>query len=489
MTDPNILLIITDQQRADTLGFMGRTPCRTPNIDRLAAEGISFDRAVTTSPLCTPARASIFTGQYPHQVGMMSNNTVLRAPATLTDRLRSQGYHTAYAGKWHLDAQHPPYEPEAPAVRGVEYEKSLPKWFEHYAGQEPEDYTAWCQANGLPDGWAFNDPALRTTRKPSMSIPKTARLDMTPNQTIDGWITDIALRFLAERPADRPFFLVCGYQGPHPPFAVPEPFYSMYDPALIGEPPNFRPTPGKPRAVTTSFYHQLWLDHGQYWDAWRKSVAVYWGFVSLLDAQVGRLLSALQAQGVLDDTLGIFTSDHGEMLGQHGLWHKMMPYEEAIRVPLVMRHPRRITAGIRSQAMASLVDIAPTLLSIVGERPPGKMAGCDLSPAFQSETEFQIDPYRFAEHEPLGEWHRAVAWRLAADDRFKYVWNQGDLDELYDLEADPYELFNLIGDPGIDRELARLRDRLRRWMVQTSDPLLGNLDRACQTHASELDEG
>ncbi|GAB4532133.1 MAG: sulfatase-like hydrolase/transferase [Anaerolineae bacterium] len=476
MSDPNILLIITDQQRADTLGFIGRTPCRTPNMDRLAAEGISFDRAMTTSPLCTPARASIFTGQYPHQVGMMSNNKALRATATLTDRLRARGYHTAYAGKWHLDAQHPPYEPADPAARGVEYERSLPRWFERYAGQEPEDYTAWCQANGLPDGWAFNNPALRTTRKPSMSVPKTARLNMAPDQTIDGWITDIALRFLAERPANCPFFLVIGYQGPHPPFAVPEPFYSMYDPAAIPEPPNFRPSPGKPRANTTGFYHQLWLDHGQEWEAWQKSVAVYWGFVTLIDDQIGRLLQALEDEGMLDDTLVIFTSDHGEMLGQQGLWHKMVPYEEAIRVPLVMRCPRRISAGLRSKAVTSVMDIAPTILSVIGERIPEEMLGRDLSPAFQDGAEFQSDPFRFAEHKPLGEWHRAVEWRLVTNNQFKYVWNHGDLDELYDLLADPYERLNLIDDPVMQPVVREYRALLRSWMRETSDPLRADFE-------------
>lgn len=473
---PNILLIIADQQRADTVGFSGKTACRTPNVDRLARQGIAFDLAVTPCPLCGPARAAIFTGQYPHQVDMMRNDTSLRAEPTLTDRLRGQGYHTAYAGKWHLDAQTPPYLLRGPAETHERPASALSRWFDRFAAESVQEYTAWCEANGLPDGWAFNDLALRTTRKPAMSIPRTGVLEMRADQTIDGWITDHALRLLSERPKAQPFFLVCGFQGPHPPFKIPEPYYSMYDPSDIPEPPNFRPAPHKPRANTTSYYHQLWRDHGDDWSAWQKSVAVYWGFVTLLDDQIGRLMAALAQENVLDDTLVIFTSDHGEMLGQHGLWHKMMPYEEAVRVPLVMRYPRRITAGVRSNALVSLVDLAPTLLSIVGEPIPEDMTGIDLSPAFRDGSEFQPAPHRFAEHKPLGEWQNTVEWRLVVDGRFKYVWNQGDLDELYDLEADPYELRNRIDDPDLQSQRRRLRSILREWMARTVDPLLAPFD-------------
>ena len=225
MTKPNILLIITDQQRSDTLGFTGQTPCRTPTIDRLAAEGVSFDRAITTCPLCAPARASIFTGQYAHQVDMLRNDTALHAPPHLTDRLRACGYHTAYAGKWHLDSQVPPYLRKG-TPKGDHAHLSgsvLPKWFDRHAAQSTQAYSEWCQRTGLPDGWAFNDPATRTKRTPAMSVPKTAILDVTPDQTADGWITDHAVRLFHERPRDKPFFLVCGYQGPHPPFKIPEP--------------------------------------------------------------------------------------------------------------------------------------------------------------------------------------------------------------------------------------------------------------------------
>ncbi len=483
---PNILLILSDQQRPDTLSYRGQTPCRTPHIDRIAREGIAFDRAVCASPLCSPSRAALFSSQYPHQVGMMTNHNTLQVPPRLTDALKAMDYYTAYAGKVHLQPSAKPenifrskeeqearYKLEGYVFDGTE-ERVIDRWFDRTAGESVAEYSEWCDQQGLPVGYPYADERLRTHRQPVMSIPKTAVMEMDVQNTIDGWTTNLALQFFAERPLDQPFFLVCSYVGPHPPFKVPEPYYSMYDPADIPEPPNFQPTPNKPRANTTSFYHQLWLDHGDDWSAWKKSMAVYWGYCTLIDDQIGLLLDALESAGVLDDTLTIFASDHGEMLGSHGLWHKMMPYEEAVRVPLTMRLPGTIPAGVRSAAVTSLIDIAPTILSVCGAPIPPEYVGRDLSPAFADGQEFQDDAYRFFEHRPLGDWHQTVEFRAVVDDRYKYVFNLGDLDELYDLHADPYELDNQIDTPGSAAIQARLKQRLLRWMQETDDPLLAD---------------
>lgn len=486
---PNILLILTDQQRVDTLGYRGETPCRTPNIDRIAREGIAFDRAICASPLCSPARAALFTAQYPHQIDMMTNHNTLQAPPHLTDALKAKGYSTAYAGKVHLQPPDKPAnifrskeEEEARyRLEGFQFDDTLQdrvidRWFERTAGENVADYGEWCEQRGLANGFPYADERLRTHRQPAMSTPATAVMELDAQDTIDGWITNFALQFLADRPKDRPFFHVCSYVGPHPPFKVPEPYYSMYDLADIPEPPNFHPAPNKPRANSTSFYHQLWLDHGDDWEAWKKSMAVYWGYCTLIDDQVGMLLAALEADGVLDDTLVIFASDHGEMLGSHGLWHKMMPYEEAVRVPLALRLPGTIPAGVRSNAVISLIDIAPTILSICGAELPAEYLGRDLSPAFVDGQEFQNDPYRFFEHKPLGEWHQTVEFRGVVDDRYKYVFNLGDLDELYDLQSDPYELDNRIDTPDYVVVQKRLKQRLLCWMRETDDPLLHDLE-------------
>ncbi len=485
---PNILLMISDQQRTDTLGFMGETPCRTPNIDRLAREGISFDRALCSSPLCMPSRASVFTGKYPHQLGMLTNNGTLREPPVLTDTLREKGYHTAYSGKWHLE---PEKQPKAfqgrekdlglDEVHGGEVankgERVIDRWFDIAEGQGSYDYSVWCEEQGLPDGWPVADPDVRTHRTPSMSIPKPKRQMLDPQYTYDAWVTDKSLQQLKERPKDQPFFMVTGWFGPHPPFLIPEPYYSMYDLEEVEMPPNFGPQTGKPEANRTSFYRQLFLDHGEDWDAWKKSVAVYWGYCTMIDDQVGRMLQALEEAAILDETLVIFISDHGEQMGSQGLWQKMMPYEEGLRVPMVMRLPGTILPGIRSEANVSLIDIAPTILSLVGKEPPEDMVGRALCAAFTDGTLGEDDPYRFSEHKPLGDWHQTVEWRLVTDNLYKYVWNQGDMDELYDLVTDPYELNNVIDLEDFDAVRERLRKRMHQWMADTQDKLLSDFEK------------
>jgi len=481
---PNILLIMSDQQRPETLGFRGQTPCRTPNIDRLAGEGISYDRALCPSPLCMPARAGFFSGKYPHQLGLLTNAGTIKEPPVLTDELRALGYYTAYAGKWHLE---PPGQPKAFRGREKELglddvhggdikpkgERVIDRWFDVAEGQGSYDYSVWCEENGLPDGWTVSDPDVRTHRLPSMSIPKPKRQEMPPEHTYDAWVTDIALRYLRERPRDQPFFIVSSTFGPHPPFLIPEPYYSMYDPADVPEPPNFGPQPGKPRAVESSYYRQLFLDHGETWEPWRKSMAVYWGYCTMIDDLAGKLIGALEEEGILDETLVIFLSDHGEQMGSHGLWQKMMPYEEGLRVPFVMRLPGAISPGIRSQANVSLVDFVPTVLDMLDRPVPDDMIGRSLTPTFTdpSGAEFQEDNYRFSEHKPLGEWHNVVEWRLVTDNEYKYVWNQGDMDELYHLETDPHELHNRIDDLALSEAQARLKARMAAWMEETDDPL------------------
>ena len=479
---PNILLAISDQQRTDTLSALGRTPCRTPHADRLAAEGVLFERAICASPLCLPSRASLFTGQYPHQVDMMSNRDVIQAAPLLTDALREAGYHTAYAGKWHLE---PEGNPKALLAReselglklhgelGRKGTRAIDRWFDVADGQGSQDYSTWCEEQGLPDGWPVSDDELRTRRIPSMSIPRAKReAVLTPAQTYDGWVTDMALRMLDERPKTQPFFLVCGWFAPHPPFKVPDPYFDMYDPADAPEPPNFGIGSDKPASVRNSYYHQLWRDHGDRWEAWRTSVAAYWGYTTMVDDLFGKLLDRLEVDGLLHDTLIIYCSDHGEMMGSHGLWHKMAPYEECLRVPLLMRLPGRIPAGLRSNATVSLIDVPATILSIVGLDVPAIYQGRDLIPLLTGAGD---DGVRFSEMKSLGDWHGIADFRLVVDNRYKFVWHDGDRAELYDLSEDPFEQNNLEAASQMTDLRTRLSSELFQWMRETGDPLAAAL--------------
>ncbi len=474
---PNILLIITDQQRTDTLGHLKRTQCQTPHIDRLANRGISFDQCLTPSPICGPARAAIFSGRYPHQLkgevcreglgvtgrkygkDMMLNTYSLRESPDLTNLLKSVGYSTAYAGKWHLG------------------EDIFNDWFERIDGSSLNKYRQWCEENNLPDGWAMSDADVKTDRFPHMSIPFPKVSPLESSQTVDAWIADIAIRQIVERPADQPFFQVCSFIGPHPPFKIPEPYFSHYDPECIPEPPNFKPTALEPSCKYYSFYRNIWQDYSEDWNEWKKSVAVYWGFVKLIDDQVGRLIECLERGQLLNETLIIFCSDHGEMLGQHGLWQKMQPYEESLRVPLVMAVPgMKEGEGIQSQAGASLIDIAPTIISAAGVKAPENYKGIDLSPAFTNGSILKEDRMLFSEQKPLGHFHGEVDWRLVTNNRYKYIWNRSDRDELYDLSSDPWEIENLISNSGLKSVISTLQDALSQWLEETDDPLLSDFE-------------
>jgi arylsulfatase A-like enzyme len=302
-----------------------------------------------------------------------------------------------------------------------------------------------------------------------MSIPITKVNDIPPEHGNDAWITDIALRFLGERPKDKPFFAVCSFNGPHPPFKIPEPYFSMYDPHSITEPLNFRPSDGEPACKAQSFYRLLWRDHGERWEPWQKSHAVYWGFVSYIDHQVGRLVEYLRREGELENTWIIYASDHGEMLGQHGLWHKMQAYEESLRVPLIIRPPGGAT-GIRSDAPASLIDIPSSILSAAGIQAPREYEGIDLLTALENGGRLNGRTHLYSAQAPLGAFHKEVDWRMVTDNRFKYIWNNGDREELYDLQEDPLETRNLADTRG--DLLKGLRVYLLDWMIDSHDPLL-----------------
>ncbi len=450
---PNVLLILTDQQRPDTLGFRGQTPCRTPNIDRLAKEGVSFDRAMTPCPLCLPSRASLFTGLYPTQNDMMSNQDGYLTSCEMLDHFRSAGYQINYAGKWHMG------------------EGNIGDFTDNHAGDSTPVYSQWCKDQGLIDGWMFNDPATRTTRTPSMSIPKVHCQDLPVNKTNEAYVTDFALQMIRDRDTEKPFFQVVSYNGPHPPFMIPEPYFSMYDPKDVPLPANFGPQTGEHNVNKTSYYRQLFLDHGEDFNAWRASYAVYWGFVTMIDDMVGRVIDEMEEQGLLDDTIVIYTSDHGENLGAHGLWQKMVPYDESIRVPLIMRCPGSIAENSRTDMPACLVDVAPTLAALTDLQSNTDWPGRDLMRADWSDPN---NPASFAMHRPIGDWMNVTDWRMIERQRFKYVWYRDQGGELFDLENDPAEICNLIGQDEHQSRVAALRLELNDFLEQTGDPLLPN---------------
>ena len=449
---PNVLLIMTDQQRADTLGFRGQTPCKTPNIDYLASEGVSFDRAMTPCPLCLPSRASLFTGLYPTQNDMMSNQTGYLTSCQMLDHFRASGYQINYAGKWHMG------------------KGNISQFTDRHDGDSTKEYSQWCRDQGLIDGWMFNDPATRTTRTPSMSIPKVHCQDLSVNKTNEAYVTDFAIDMIQTRDRTKPFFQVCSYNGPHPPFMIPEPYFSMYDPSDVPIPNNFGPLAGEHVANQTSYYRNLFLDHGEDFDEWRASYAVYWGFVTMIDDMIGKILKVMEGEDLMEDTIILFTSDHGENLGAHGLWQKMVPYEESIRVPLIVRIPKG-PLGKRTSIPVNLVDVAPTLAGLCDLPDFAGWAGDDL---MGRDWDDDSHPAVFAMHQPLGDWMKVTDWRMVELDRYKYVWYLNAEDELFELDSDGGEQKNLINDPKMQSRILDLKRELDGFLKKTADPLLGH---------------
>ena len=322
-----------------------------------------------------------------------------------------------------------------------------------------------------------------------MSIPKPKLNPVDPEYSEDAYIANRAIRYIKERPADKPFFITCGFEGPHPPFKIPEPYFSMYDPQDFSEPPDFGSQDGEPASNRRNYYRKLFNDQGTDWADWRHAVAVYSGFVSLIDDQVGRLVRVLKDQGVYENTVIIYISDHGEMLGCHGLWHKMTGYEEALRVPFIVGGGAVKSRSKNLDAPVSLLDIAPTILGLAGLPVPAVYEGENLAPVIQGNKPAPERKYLFSEFQAFGEWHGAVDWRLVTDNRLKYIWNCGDTDELYDLRDDPHETVNRIDATEYAGAQQHFKNQLHQWMHKTRDPLEKQFKEELKEKGSEKGKG
>ena len=335
--------------------------------------------------------------------------------------------------------------------------------FQEYIPQEP--YVEWRAAEGLPpkpgeNGW-FGEPDPHVTAE----------------QTRLGWGASRVIDML-ESNAGRgaPFFLRWDPSEPHLPNVVPEPFCSMYPPEAIDPWPSF-PDPFRGKPYIHAQQLRTWKIDGWTWDDWAPVVSRYLGEISLIDAQIGRLLEALDRLRVADNTLVIYTCDHGDMCGGHGMIDKMqIMYEDVVRVPLFMRLPAGLDAGTVCDAFVSHeIDLAATFCAVAGATIPDGFVGQSLLPLMtgQAATNGREDIFSTFEGNQFGLYSQ----RMVRDRRWKYVWNCTAEDELYDLHSDPGELHNLATDHDCARELARLRSRLVAWMEEAGDQLLNGWTR------------
>lgn len=420
---PNVLLLFTDQQRADALGADGNPVIRTPNLDRLAREGTIFTSAYTPSPVCVPARCSLIHGQYPHHTGCVDNGDAMPEDRpTLMQALTAAGYRTHGIGKMH-------FTPDAQALRGFQNRE----YQEEIRGRvEDDDYLQFLHAQGFGH---VHDPFGQ--RGEMYYIPQPAQMPAHLHGT--HWVGDRAVEFLRGAGSEQPFFLFAGFIHPHPPFSPPTPWNKLYRAAIM-------PLPHRPEGFEAlQTYVNRYQNRYKYRDAGmdlnllRVMKAYYYACVSFVDYQLGRILTALEESGRLDDTLILFASDHGEFLGDYGCFGKRSMLDAAGRVPLIARYPERFAPGNRCSTPAGLVDIMPTILGAAGE-PDGvsDLDGVDLARVAVGEYRDRVVYGQYQRRE-LGTY-------MVVGRRWKYFYSAPDRREfLFDRRQDPAETRNRAG--------------------------------------------
>ena len=466
---PNILWLMTDQQRYDGVGAFGRTQVRTPNLDSLAAEGVCFHRHYTTCPLCVPARGSLATGRYPHSCGATVNAifwkehgeldhaTLHPHERTLGERLLNAGYRVGQVGVDHVITDPRDRQREA---------------FDLF--YDFSDYGHYARDRQLPgyDHSKHQVPCTESTanhtRTQPYSGPQPGRHPVDARDFVDFVWADRAVEFLKQQDPATPWALFLYLWAPHPPLVWPAPYCTMYDPARIDLAPNVGVT-GSGRSLLPDKHAPGQL--GAFIknvDDWKPTWAAYLGGCSLGDHALGRVLAAARARPDWDRTVAIFHPDHGEQLGAHRCYQKMVCYEESIHLPLIVRIPGA-DPGTRT-VLTSHVDIAPTVLDCAGVPIPENAQGRSLRPLAH-------DPAAPLDRDAVfSEYSGNIGWnyfqRCVVTDRWKYIDNVGVDRELYDHREDPCEMRNLIhdGPAGVARDL---KDRLQTWMDETHDFLLG----------------
>lgn len=440
-TRPNILLLVADDQRPDTIRALGNPAIETPALDRLVAEGTSFTRAVCAYPLCYPSRAEILTGTTVFRNGVHLRGRLDADAVVLPGLLRMGGYRTCHVGKWHVAGT--PRDRGYESVEGMFAPGKVPpeKQFDG-KGREVTGYR----------GWMFYDGNGRPMPEKGVGL--------TPG--ISAELADAAIRFIRGGEGNgRPFFLHVNFTAPHDPLLVPPGFLGRYDPARMPAPKNFLPEHPFDHGNLRGRDELLWPWPRTELDV-REELALYYAVISHLDQQVGRIVGALEAAGQKEGTIVIFTSDNGLAIGSHGLRGKQNAYEHSMGVPLIFRGPG-IRADVRNEAQCYLRDLFPTICELANVSVPEDLPSASLVPNLRGEKGsargFVVGYFRDAQ-------------RMIRTDRWKLIrYPAIGREQLFDIQADPQEVRDLSADPAQAGLIARLRGDLDAWMSENGDPL------------------
>lgn len=441
----NIVYIMTDTQARHMVGAYGDKSVGTPNIDKLADEGVRFDNAYTTAPICTPARGAIFSGQAPQVNGAWTNNISTHASVPLMGTIfEYYGYKIGYTGKWHLD--------------GTGY----------FGDGQP--------GGGFPADWWYDGkcyaddlgPERFDTYRKVHSVADAQAADFTDDECWGYRVADRAVDFL-ETAGDEPFVLAVSFDEPHHPSVAPKEYWEKFaEPDAITKRENdYAPlADNKPRMQHIQASQQTGKD------IYLSPMDGLYGCNSFIDTQIGRVIDKVtELHG--DNTMIIYTSDHGDMLGSHGLWYKgPQMYQECINIPFIVRMPGG-PVGAVSTSLISHLDIIPTMLDLAGVTAPASLHGTSFLPILNDPTtktreNVMVNFHRFSINFDLfGSFYPI---RCAVGERYKLAINLFDTDELYDLENDPYEYVNLIDDPAHSEARDQLHDYILAEMSRIRDP-------------------
>jgi len=460
---PHLLVIMPDTHRADCLSCAGHPNVRTPNIDRIAAEGVRFANTYSTCPICMPARSTVLSGLFCHNHGQWSNCGCLPAETdTFAKRLQAAGYHTCHIGKSH-------YYPHASGDhldRHIPYMNAL-GWQDVQETTGP--YATVHTESILTDRWrqvgcleTFREDYRRRGREGGR-FGATWPSPLPAGEHMDDFVGRLAVEYIASYRRSEPLLLFVGFGGPHDPWDPPKEWAERYDAAEMPAPlPPCEPPPWLPPEAAD---HQRRAEPAVGDDARepiRRVRALYFAKVSHVDHWIGRILDALTRRAMLDQTAIVYWSDHGAMLGDKGRVHKSVFYESSVKVPLIVRRPDRCGAGEISRALVSLADVSPTILDLAGCEPKAGAFGRSLAPTPAGPGAPGHDAV-FSEIASLG-----LRRTMVRDGRFKMVLDDRSRPlKLFDLVEDPTEARNLVGRAETEPTVRRLRDRLLAWHLAT----------------------
>ena len=434
---PNLLIVHTDEHHFNTLGCYGGRMVETPNIDWIAENGALATSFYATTPVCSPSRAALVSGRYPQNTPVVTNNVPLDDELlTFAEILRRQGYATGYAGKWHLDGTgKPQWEPE----RRFGFEDNR---FMFNRGH-------WKKMEDTPSG-----PRVATRNQRGQPNYDVAEADEESFTT--DWLTDKAIDFI-EAAGDGPFCYMLSIPDPHGPNTVRAPYDTMFADVEVPIPKTLHKTAEQipkwaPPAKQVSEANL------------RKIMPPYYGMVKCIDDNVGRMLEALRTRGLLENTIVIFTADHGDLCGEHGRLNKGVPYEGSAKIPFVIHYPRKIKSGTVIDEALSCVDFLPTIIRMMGFDTEGTEQGRDASALFTGNTPRDWNDVVFMR----GTGNRG--WLCAVTNDHKLVYSPQDRPWLFDLKNDPDELANRFDDPAYADVVKRLSAQLLQYCEKYNDP-------------------